>query len=304
MNILHAHADAQQKNSRARQIVRALGGEWLGDYGMARCPAHADRTPSLSVTEKDRKVLVYCHAGCSQGAVISALRQRDLWPTSRASGKVISGQNQFKKRTRYAQDQLKTKADALGIWNESPQSHDLLETYLRVRGITITPPPVLRFHPSLYHSKDEFWPAIVALVTHGVTGEPLGIHRTFLSRNGTDKAPVRPQKKLLGPSHGGAIRLTAPAASLMVGEGIETCLSALQATGRAVWSALSTSGLRSLPLPDEVTEVIILADGDDRGEAAARNAANRWRREGRHVRIARAPPGLDFNNVLLGHTHS
>lgn len=36
------------------------------------CPAHEDRKPSLSVTDKGEKVLVYCHAGCSVEAVCSA----------------------------------------------------------------------------------------------------------------------------------------------------------------------------------------------------------------------------------------
>jgi putative DNA primase/helicase len=51
-------------------------------------------------------------------------------------------------------------------------------------------------------------------------------------------------------------------------------------------------------------EVIVLADGDDPGEAAARDAALRWSYEGRHVRIARPPQGLDFNDVLVGRTTS
>ena len=41
---------------------------------MARCPAHDDHEPSLSITEaKDGKVLVHCHAGCDQRDVIDAL---------------------------------------------------------------------------------------------------------------------------------------------------------------------------------------------------------------------------------------
>jgi hypothetical protein len=86
----------------------------------------------------------------------------------------------------------------------------------------------------------------------------------------------------------------------MVGEGIETCLAAMQATRRPAWAALSTSGLGALNLPDTVREVIVLADGDDPGEAAARRCAYRWKREGRSVRIARPPRGCDFNDVLLG----
>jgi hypothetical protein len=72
----------------------------------------------------------------------------------------------------------------------------------------------------------------------------------------------------------------------------------MQATGRPAWAALSTSGLRALDLPEMVREVIVLADGDDPGEAAARDCAWRWKREGRRVRIARPLRGADFNDLL------
>ena len=85
----------------------------------------------------------------------------------------------------------------------------------------------------------------------------------------------------------------------MVGEGIETCLAAMRATGQAAWAALSTSGLRALDLPRDVRDVIVLADGDDPGEAAAQDCTWRWKREGRRVRIARPPRSMDFNDLLL-----
>ena len=41
---------------------------------IARCPAHADRSPSLSVgVGRDARVLLYCHAGCTPQAVCAAL---------------------------------------------------------------------------------------------------------------------------------------------------------------------------------------------------------------------------------------
>jgi hypothetical protein len=58
--------------------------------------------------------------------------------------------------------------------------------------------------------------------------------------------------------------------------------------------------LRTLDLPGDVRDLIVLADGDDPGEAAARDSASRWKREGRRVRIARPPQGMDFNDVLVG----
>jgi len=42
----------------------------------------------------------------------------------------------------------------------------------------------------------------------------------------------------------------------------------------------------------------VLADGDEPGEAAAQDCARRWQREGRRVRIARPPQGMDFNDLL------
>jgi putative DNA primase/helicase len=97
---------------------------------------------------------------------------------------------------------------------------------------------------------------------------------------------------------GRAVRLVPAAEVLMVGEGIETCLAATQATRQPTWAALS-SGLRSLDLPPEVREVVVLADGDLAGKAAARDASLRWKRQGRRPRIARPPQGLDFNDWLL-----
>jgi hypothetical protein len=44
-----------------------------GSQLSARCPAHADKTPSLSITEKPDRILIYCHAGCTLDAICGAL---------------------------------------------------------------------------------------------------------------------------------------------------------------------------------------------------------------------------------------
>ena len=64
----------------AAEIARRLGGHKCGSCWMACCPAHDDREPSLSVRDADGKVLVHCHAGCEQRAVIAALKARGVWP--------------------------------------------------------------------------------------------------------------------------------------------------------------------------------------------------------------------------------
>ena len=59
--------------------VRQCGdGRWS-----ARCPAHGDKTPSLSVRElADGRILLYCFAGCDVHAITAALgiELSDLFP--------------------------------------------------------------------------------------------------------------------------------------------------------------------------------------------------------------------------------
>ena len=50
---------------------------------IARCPAHDDKSPSLSIRElNDGRVLINCHAGCDYLSVITAigLQPSDLFP--------------------------------------------------------------------------------------------------------------------------------------------------------------------------------------------------------------------------------
>jgi hypothetical protein len=286
---------------KAEAIAKALGGRKAGGGWMARCPAHDDREPSLSIRDADDgKVLVRCHAGCDQEWVIAALRSRRLW------GK--NGDRQFMRigpripaNDRPERDDTTRSEAALAIWQAStPAGGTLVETYLVSRGLHILLPPTLRFQAGLKHPSGGIWPAMVALVTRGADDAPIAIHRTFLGRDGANKAPVDPQKMMLGPCRGGVVQLGTRGDLLMVGEGIESCLAAMQATGNSAWAALSTSGLRTLDLPNQVREVVVLADGDDPGETAARDCALRWKREGRRVRIARPPQGLDFNDLLMG----
>ncbi|HET6378711.1 MAG TPA: toprim domain-containing protein [Methylocella sp.] len=286
----------------AEAIAKALGGRKAGTAWMARCPAHDDRAPSLSIADaRDGKVLVRCHAGCDQQDVIAALRARGVWDADERRPIRFSRKPDRVQQHELADDAIKRTEAALALWRGAQSAAGTpVETYLRSRRIIVPIPPSIRFHAGLKHPSGAVWPAMVALVTHGADGRPIGIHRTFLARNGDGKAPVELAKMMLGPCRGGAVRLGPAGDLLMIGEGIETCLAAMQASGRPAWAALSTSGLRALDLPHAVRDVIVLADGDEPGETAAQECAWRWKREGRRVRIARPPHGMDFNDLLLG----
>lgn len=69
---------------RLDSVKQTAPGKWL-----AKCPAHDDRSPSLSVRETDEgKVLLKCWAGCSAVEVVGALglNLSDLFPRAESTG--------------------------------------------------------------------------------------------------------------------------------------------------------------------------------------------------------------------------
>ena len=211
-----------------------------------------------------------------EGDVIAALKARDLLGRQ---GETALAQFAPLKVSPSQPDQIQAErsAAALSIWKSAiPVNGTPVEGYLTSCDLTKSSPSP-SFHRGLKHPSGGLWPCMVALVTRGADGSPAAIHRTFLARDGIGKAPVAPAKMMLGPCRGGAVCRGKAADVLMIGEGIEISLAAMQGAGHQV-----------------------LADGDDPGEAAARDCAQRWMRKGRRVRIARPPRGMDFNDVLLG----
>jgi hypothetical protein len=287
----------------AVSIARALHGRKLGSGWAARCPAHDDRQPSLSIAvSHEGKTLVHCHAGCAQDQVIGALKHMGLWDNG--------GENQGAFRLRVVRIKLyeyaaKRKALALDIWNSTvPVLGTLAERYLAGRAITLAMPVSIRFHHALAHTPSgTITPAMVALVTD-VEDKPLGIHRTFLNGNGAGKAAVDPPRMMLGACRGGGVRLGVirPNQWVAVAEGIETTLSVMQSCGLPGLAALSADGMRNLILPPEANMVLMCADHDENGtgRAAAYAARARLRAEGRRVRmIIPAVRGSDFNDLLM-----
>ena len=193
--------------------------------------------------------------------------------------------------------------------NAQPPIDTLLEIYLQWRG-TVLPDPApncLRFAPKLVHPNGQYFPAMIAMLSHPRTGEPLGgIQRTFLAWSGKGKAQVEKgeQKMSLGPCRGGVVRLAEPidGKPLLLGEGVETVLTVMEATGLPGWATLGTSGLINLELPDTVTEVVMLAENDGGpNEKALGEIVPVLAERGVTVRIARPPEGVkDFNDLVNG----
>ena len=210
-----------------QQIACALAGDVYGNQVLAPGPGHSPKDRSLSVkliASAPDGLLVHSFAGDDPIVCKDYVRGKlGLAPWStRADGP-------FKAPAK-CHDAKRTEV-ALAIWAATtPANGTLVETYFAARGLDLPPSPTLRFHAGLKHPSGGIWPVMVALITRGVDDAPLAIHRTFLARDGRGKAPVDPHKMMLGPCRGGAVRLAPAGDVLMVGEGIETCLAAMQAT--------------------------------------------------------------------------
>jgi len=285
----------------AAEIASALHGHKAGRYWRVRCPVHKSQQESLSLWDGDRRLLVHCHAGCAAGDVLAELRRLGLLDGTYKPEPVDP--------VGEAADAERMREIARQIWDRArPGPGSPIERWFETRRIALPVPPVLRWaprcrRPTKIPGAKIFCPAMIARVVD-VDGEFLGIRRTFLLPDGSAKAPLPhpedTERASLGPVRGGAVRLArAVGDHLLVGEGIETSLFAMQAAEFPAWAAGDTSALRNLVLPASIRAVTILVDHDldpRKGPAAARTAAERFVREGRRVWLAWPPPGCDFND--------
>ncbi len=162
----------------------------------------------------------------------------------------------------------------------------------------------LRFHPKCWH-RDEGQtrslprPALIAAVTDGA-GALQGVHRTWLAPDGQGKAAVETQRRAMGHLLGNAVRLTPHDDILVVGEGIETMLSLVEAVpGLPVWAALSSGHLGAVLLPEGLQRLYIAIDRDPAGRAARGREVERQSqpRSGLPLRVLEPRLG-DFNDDL------
>lgn len=184
-----------------------------------------------------------------------------------------------------------------------PIGGTLVETYLHGRGITALHGTTnLRFHPRCYYRPDndgptETWPAMIAAVTD-LTGRITGAHRTWLARDGSDKAPIDTQRKAMGDLLGHAVRFGTPSDVMAAGEGIETVLSARAAIpDMAMTAALSSAHLAACQFPDTLRRFYILRDNDPAGDGARDSLIDRANAAGIEA-ITLSPVLKDFNDDL------
>ncbi len=278
----------------AESIAKALNGHRAGATWMARCPAHDDNRPSLSIScSRDGKVLVHCHAGCEQIDVISALRSMGAWGSNRHAAQSYCAPSYFGTPTEPGSDSAMRIETVKRIWAASvPATGTPVETYLKARGLSGRAPPTLRYLAALGQH------AHAMIAACGPTGEdapgiletprsPTAVHITRLSPDGS----FRTSKTMLGPVSGRPIVLAPPndALGVAIAEGIEDALSLHEATGLGAWAGGSAGHMAKLGafVPGYIDCVTIAVDANDAGQKASATLQTDLASRGISVRLLR-----------------
>lgn len=251
-------------SQRLVDLVGSLQGQWHGHSAMCRCPVHQDQTPSLSVRQGDRGILVHCFAGCEPEVILRELDQ--IRPNER---------HEFKERP------IPLKSANLDrIWEAAvPIVGTLGEKYLVRRGIPVTAADV-RFHsrcPKGRSPNAVFKPAVLVAVREGRALRAL--QRIFLD----PATGGYTEKLMLGHPGAAAWQGAVPTDTLAIAEGFEDAACYTRIKGVPAWAALGNARLHLIAVPKHVRTIVIAQDNDPEGDSTASRAAEVYRDQGFRV---------------------
>lgn len=247
-----------------RFLVHQLGGRWSGNTALCLCPAHDDRTPSLSIRQGDRGILVTCHAGCDA---------RDVLRELSCIARIPKFDPLAIQRT-----PDRTATPHLDLWRQARAiENTLAERYVRETRQISTPLKDIRFHAKCPRGQGPFTrfePALIVAMRRA--GELAAIQRIFL-----DPATANYTAKLcLGSAIGAAWTNGSPARTVGICEGFETAAAYTSLTGIQAWATMGAKRFHQVDIPTSVETVILLADNDPEGRRAQRRALETYVRPG------------------------
>lgn len=282
--------------ARLEAALRAAGSR-PGGRGTWQCPAHEDRTPSLSVGEGAHGAVIHCHAGCAPEAIVAALglAMSDLYDDGAAEGRP-------RRRTRpdpCVEDLGTPTAAMLAALAPSRRVRD---------GRTLE-----RMGARLVRAWGVEWLGIPTLADGGwklwalsADGRPrLDEHGRLVRRNvGVGSLVVSPALRERGPLAAiGRLWDVEGESDLLAGidAGLSYVVSGTTGTGGATKGHEANAGwLRGL----EPAEVAVIGDLDDAGRGGAEKRAAWWLAQGVAVRVVELPDELgekgDLRDYLNG----
>ena len=118
----------------AAEIAAALGAaRRSGRWWSCRCPAHDDRSPSLSLRDGERGLITHCWAGCDRRDVLAVLGSRGL-----ILGASSGSPRAEEPRSAHSADVTRRIGWARQIWERARDGRGTpVAAYLAERGITI-----------------------------------------------------------------------------------------------------------------------------------------------------------------------
>jgi putative DNA primase/helicase len=291
-----------------RKIVQALGGDLYDGGRRANIPApgHSRADRSVSLLARDGQVLIHTFGDGDWRQVRDHLRDLGLLGTPPESGR----------RAAMAIETAATGASAAAhrrqtarkLWAQGRALAGTLSArHCEGRGVgpehlSLT---ALAHHPaapiSAYRPGRATRPALMAAI-RDPDGDLTAVEITYLTAGGRRAFDLALPRKTVGviPA-GSAVRLDAPAKTMLVAEGVFTTLAARARFGLPAWALLSTSNLRRWRAPDGVRTVLIAADRGVDGEASAQRLAAALGEAGVEVRIAVPPaPFGDWDEARSG----
>jgi putative DNA primase/helicase len=280
----HLDAISRALADRSEEVAHAL----LGEPSSAnRREWRWGRRGSLSLSRSgDSRGRWYDHERGEGGDLLDLIARTRKIPLSqslliaiellRTSARVPVSQSHLPARDHYGANER--IAPALQLWRESvPICGSLGERYfvehrkLAIGSLALD--HAVRWHPRVR--------AVVALMTHPVTGAHVGVHRTFLDASG-----AKTGRKMLGRQ--GVIRLPPDdevTGGLGVTEGLEDGIAVLLSGWRPVWCATSAGAIARFPVVSGIEAITVFADADEAGLKAAATCCDHWRSAGREARI-------------------
>lgn len=254
---------------------------------------------------EDGRAGVFGDFRSGMSSVWTAQRRELMTPAERADMARRLAQAKAQRDAHQRQQQASNAQRNAALWaNTMPVSDgDPVSLYLRRRGLAGPVPEHLRLHPHLTYwdgGNRGAWPAMVAPLV-SPDGRVLALHRTYLTAGGC-KAPVPTIKKLTGaagPLAGACIPLhDARQGVIGIAEGIETAQAAHLASGLPTVAAYCAGNLAAYTWPAGVRRIVVFADADPAGAAAAQSLKARAVRAGLSVAVMTpSTPGADWCDV-------
>jgi putative DNA primase/helicase len=306
-----------------RSIAVALGGVVAGRQVLAPGPGHSPQDRSLAVRptpDAPDGLLIHSHSGDDWKQCREFVRSRLGLPAwqpgdDRHAHRTIKpayvNRWDFGVVDAEAEDRTRSEDDLVRIewaqtlWSEAADPRrTTAEDYLRSRALALPDElagTVLRFHPKCpwrneNTGRTDRIPCLIAAFRSIDDDIITAVHRIRLDQPG--RWP-KTQRLMLGVVRRAAVKLGPAAGNLAVGEGVETCLAAMQLGHGTAWALGSAGMISFFPLLDGVKELTILGEAGDASARAIKICGRRWRRASRRVFVSRSTVGSDHNDALM-----